>query len=92
MGEESIPGTESVYMTLQLLPSDFLIYEEKFIFFFIHARFLLFWTQKQIASLVAISGTNKVSVFRAHPLPMALEMNLPASKASRPSPYQQQVH
>jgi hypothetical protein len=30
--------------------------------------------------------------FQGPPLPMALEMDLPASKSSHPAPYKQQVH
>jgi hypothetical protein len=37
-----------------------------------------------LASLVAISGPKKVSIFRAQPLPMALEMDFPPSKSLRP--------
>jgi hypothetical protein len=42
----------------------------------------LFWTQMAFA----ISGPKKP------PLPMALEMNFPASKSLRPAPYKQQEH
>ncbi len=56
-----------------------------------------------LASLVAISEPEKVSIFRAHSffksldfqgplLPMALEMDLLASKSICPAPYKQQVH
>jgi hypothetical protein len=40
----------------------------------------LFYAQTALASLVAISGPKKVSTFRAYPLPLALEMDLTASK------------
>ncbi len=37
-------------------------------------KITIFWAQMTLASLVAISGPKKVSIFRAHP-PMALEMD-----------------
>jgi hypothetical protein len=41
----------------------------------------LFSAQMALASLIAISGPNKVLIFRAHPFRMALVMDLPASKS-----------
>jgi hypothetical protein len=41
--------------------------------------------QMASASLVAISGPQKNIDFRGPPLPMAIEMDLPASKSSSPS-------
>ncbi len=38
-----------------------------------------FRAQMALASLVAISGPKKVSIFKAQPLPMALEMYFPTS-------------
>jgi hypothetical protein len=55
-------------------------------------KILIFCAQIALASLVAISGSKTNSIFRAHPLPMALEMDLPASKSMRHSPSKQQVH
>jgi hypothetical protein len=42
-------------------------------------------------SLVAISGPKKSLDFQGPPLPMALEMDFPASKSLRPAPNKQQV-
>ncbi len=39
------------------------------------------------ASLVAISGPKKVSIFRAHPFQWPVLWMLPASKSLRPAPY-----
>ncbi len=46
---------------------------------------------KGLALLVSISGPKKVSI-QSPLLPMAIEMDLPASKSSSPAPYKQHVH
>jgi hypothetical protein len=48
--------------------------------------------QMALASIGANPGRKKVSNFQGPPLPMALVMDLPTSKALRPAPYKQQVH
>jgi hypothetical protein len=51
------------------------------------------WALKMaLASLIAISGPQKVSNFGAHPFQWSLQWMLPASKSLRPAPYEQQIH
>jgi hypothetical protein len=55
-------------------------------------QILLFWAQMALASLVAISGPKKDSIFRAHPLQWPSKWMLPTSKSFLPAPYKQQAH
>ncbi len=51
----------------------------------------LFWAQRALKSLVAISGLKKVSIFRAHPFRRPSKWICPPSKSLRSAPYKQQV-
>jgi hypothetical protein len=50
------------------------------------------WHQMALASLVAISGPQTVSIFMAHLFQWPWLWNLPASESLRPASYKQQVH
>ncbi len=52
----------------------------------------LFWAPNGTPFACCHLRAKKVLIFRAHPLPMALVKDLPASKSLRSVPYKQQVH
>ncbi len=64
-----------------------------YLFFYMALGLNDFDAGKSITRAIGNGGWAQKSLdFQGPPLPMALEVNFPASKSLRPAPYNQQVH